>query len=118
MFSFLNYLKSIVFTYEPRPIDLSFIKFEPSAGSVKSECSDCIVIVQGLFSSKNSFEKIGKEFSEQGRTVYIPDIRCHGSFNNWCDEFSYQAMIVDLDNFLKKNNIKRCILIGKRFNKF
>ena len=69
-----------------------------------------IIILHGLFGSSDNWLTVGKKLSEHHR-VYLLDQRNHGqSFHD--DDFTYDAMALDLHQFVQKNKIKNFVLIG------
>lgn len=69
-----------------------------------------IVVIHGLFGSKENLNVIAKPLSEK-HTVINVDVRNHGlSFH--CEEMTYALMADDIVQLLNHLNYRNCILIG------
>lgn len=69
------------------------------------------IILHGFLGMGDNWKTLGQQFSEQGYEVHLVDQRNHGrSFHD--DHFSYEDMVVDLKNYLDKNNLNEIILLG------
>lgn len=69
-----------------------------------------IVILHGLFGSSDNWMSISKKLAEN-YTVWLLDQRNHGQSPH-DNDFTYDAMAEDLDEFLKQHNISNPILLG------
>jgi esterase len=69
-----------------------------------------VIIIHGLFGMSDNWNSIGKKLSDNFN-VHIIDLRNHGrSFHN--NNFSYNDMSNDLQEYLLQHNIQKPILIG------
>ncbi|MCE7995928.1 MAG: alpha/beta fold hydrolase [Roseivirga sp.] len=69
-----------------------------------------LIVLHGLFGSSDNWLTLGKRFAEDFK-VYIIDQRNHGqSFHS--DEFSYESMAADLQQFIHSKNIERPHVLG------
>lgn len=69
-----------------------------------------LVILHGLFGTLDNWMTLGKAFAEN-HTVYLVDQRNHGQSPH-DDEFNYDVMAADLDEFLHSKQIKNPVLLG------
>ena len=93
----------------PEPVELAFVKYEPSSGLDHSKAP--ILIHHGIFSSKEAW-KIGQEIANHTKHVVIClDARDHGDSPK-TQEFTFQAMISDQVQFFKTHKIEKAMLIG------
>lgn len=69
-----------------------------------------LIILHGLFGSLDNWLTLGKEFAEF-RKVYLVDQRNHGQSPH-SDEFSYEAMAADLDEFIQEHDIHDAAILG------
>ena len=69
-----------------------------------------MVILHGLFGSSDNWQRIGKELSSRFR-VFLVDQRNHGHSPH-SNDFSYELMSDDLDEFLEENDLEDVILVG------
>ncbi|XP_065663514.1 sn-1-specific diacylglycerol lipase ABHD11 isoform X2 [Hydra vulgaris] len=73
---------------------------------------DPIIVSHGLFGSKKNWRSLCKRINElTGRMVVAFDSVNHGSSSHHSD-MSFEAMVYDLQNLLKKLQIKKSILVG------
>lgn len=70
-----------------------------------------VIILHGLFGLSDNWVSIGKKISENNFCVYIPDMRNHGRSPK-SNEFNYDLMTGDLDQFIRQNSIETPVLIG------
>lgn len=71
---------------------------------------DPLVILHGLFGSADNWQTLGREFAKDF-TVYLVDQRNHGHSPH-SDEFSYELMAQDLQEFFVEQNIEKATIIG------
>ncbi|XP_077880031.1 sn-1-specific diacylglycerol lipase ABHD11 isoform X2 [Ictidomys tridecemlineatus] len=91
---------------KPRPLPLSYRLLDGET------TLPAIVILHGLFGSKNNFNSIAKALAQQtGRRVLTVDARNHGDSPHSPDA-SYKAMCQDLQNLLPQLGLAPCALIG------
>jgi esterase len=69
-----------------------------------------LIILHGLFGSSDNWYSLSKVFSESF-TVYAIDQRNHGQSPH-SDEFNYELLTEDLEQFLKEHSIDNPIVIG------
>lgn len=69
-----------------------------------------IIILHGLFGSSDNWLTISKKLADK-YSIYLLDVRNHGQSPH-SDDHSYQAMVEDLAEFTKDNNIEKPIIIG------
>jgi len=69
-----------------------------------------IVIIHGLFGSSDNWLTIGRVLAEQNQ-VYLIDQRNHGKSPH-TEEWDYQTMAEDLNEFVKSQNIQNPIVLG------
>lgn len=68
------------------------------------------IILHGVFGSSDNWLSVGKQLSQHFE-VFIIDLRNHGdSFHN--DEFTHEAMVHDLEDFLAEHSIENPIIMG------
>jgi esterase len=70
-----------------------------------------LVILHGLFGSSDNWQTQARMFAEKYH-VYIVDQRNHGHSEHTIDEFNYQIMSDDLNDFLEHHNLLNVILLG------
>lgn len=70
-----------------------------------------IIILHGVFGSSDNWFTVSKMIADKGFAVYTLDARNHGQSPK-SDEFSYDLMAEDLDEFLNHYQIKNPIIIG------
>ncbi len=69
-----------------------------------------LLIFHGLFGQSDNFTTLAKQFAEH-YTVHTIDLRNHGrSFHS--DDMSFEAMTVDILNYLDFHQISECYLLG------
>lgn len=69
-----------------------------------------LIILHGLFGSSDNWLTLGRRFAEDYK-VYLLDQRNHGqSFHD--DEFTYEAMANDLEQFINQKGIEKAHIIG------
>lgn len=69
-----------------------------------------IVILHGLFGSGNNWHTVGKKLAES-HEVFLIDQRNHGKSPH-SNEFNYQVMVKDIEEFFDDHNIECALLIG------
>ncbi len=70
-----------------------------------------ILILHGLFGSKRNWFSIAKAIANFGYKVWVLDLRNHGD-SEWSKNHTYFDLALDVDNFLRENNISDACLIG------
>lgn len=69
------------------------------------------VILHGFLGMSDNWKTLGAKFSEEGFEMHLVDQRNHGkSFHD--DEFNYEILIVDLNNYCSEHGLKDIILLG------
>lgn len=69
-----------------------------------------LVILHGLFGSLDNWQTHGKKLAEYFE-VYLVDQRNHGH-SGWSDEFNYDLLADDLNEFIEDHSLEDVILIG------
>lgn len=69
-----------------------------------------LLILHGLFGSSDNWLTIGKKLAEQYK-VYLIDQRNHGR-SPWSNEWNYEAMSADLNEFVEDHALQDFVLIG------
>jgi pimeloyl-ACP methyl ester carboxylesterase len=69
-----------------------------------------LIILHGLFGSLDNWLTLAKEFAEF-REVYLVDQRNHGNSPH-SNEFNYQVMAEDLNEFIKEHGIENPAILG------
>lgn len=70
-----------------------------------------LVMLHGVFGSSDNLFTVSKTIAEQGFCVYTLDARNHGQSPR-SEEFDYEAMAADLNEFLTDNNIENPVILG------
>lgn len=91
-------------------VDLAYERFDPKDPAGPEDVP--LVFLHGLFGSKINNKSVSKILSRDLRkSVYCLDLRNHGdSPHN--PRHDYPSLAADVENFLDKEDIKSCILIG------
>ena len=72
-----------------------------------------VVICHGMLGSHQNWSTIGKRINQEtSRSVYLPDMRNHGSSPH-SEYMTYYDMASDVYCFIKKHNLEKVVLIGK-----
>ena len=72
-----------------------------------------VVICHGMLGSHQNWSTIGKRINQEtNRSVYLPDMRNHGSSPH-SEDMTYYDMASDIDCFIKKHKLDKVVLIGK-----
>ncbi len=74
------------------------------------EQGQAIIIMHGLFGSSDNWLTIGKALSENYQ-VYLLDLPNHGKSPH-TDDFNYKAMVEDVWQFIRDENIDNPVIIG------
>tara|TARA_B100000508_G_scaffold137355_1_gene131584 strand:+ start:103348 stop:104109 length:762 start_codon:yes stop_codon:yes gene_type:complete len=69
-----------------------------------------LIILHGLFGSLDNWQTHGKKLAEYFE-VYLVDQRNHGK-SGWSEDFNYDFMADDLNEFIEEHNLEDVILIG------
>lgn len=70
-----------------------------------------LVVLHGVFGSSDNLFTVCRSIAEKGYEVYILDARNHGQSER-SEEFSYEAMAGDLDQFLSDHGIRTPVILG------
>lgn len=70
-----------------------------------------ILILHGVFGSSDNWFSISKMIAEKGYAIYAIDARNHGQSPR-SEEFSYELMADDLNEFIVDNQLIKPIIIG------
>lgn len=69
-----------------------------------------LLILHGYFGMSDNWKTLGTKFSKNYQ-VHLIDQRNHGrSF--WSDNFNYELMAQDIENYIKHHNLKEVTLLG------
>ena len=69
------------------------------------------VVLHGVFGSSDNLFTVCKKIAEAGFEVHILDARNHGQSPR-SEEFSYEVMAADLNEYLLANNLNNPIILG------
>jgi pimeloyl-ACP methyl ester carboxylesterase len=69
------------------------------------------VVLHGVFGSSDNLFTVCKKLAEAGFEVHILDARNHGQSPR-SEEFNYEVMAADLNEYLDENNIQNPIIMG------
>lgn len=69
-----------------------------------------LIILHGLFGSSDNWQTHGKKLAEYFE-VYLVDQRNHGK-SDWSEEFNYELMAEDLNEFIEEQGLDEVIIIG------
>ncbi|RZJ63399.1 MAG: alpha/beta fold hydrolase [Flavobacterium sp.] len=70
-----------------------------------------LVIIHGFLGTSDNWKTFSGQYAEQGFQVHALDMRNHGkSFHS--DVSNYEAMVNDVAEYLKANQIESCYMIG------
>src|SRR5205085_10017939 len=69
-----------------------------------------LVILHGLFGSSDNWQGLAKRLGQQF-SVYAVDLRNHGNSPH-AEEFNFQSMAADLQEFFADHQISRAHLLG------
>ncbi|MBW2962411.1 alpha/beta fold hydrolase [Mesonia aestuariivivens] len=69
------------------------------------------LILHGFLGMSDNWKTLGAKFSEAGYQVHLIDQRNHGRSPH-TDEFNYQVMAKDINEYCKKNKLENIILLG------
>lgn len=69
-----------------------------------------LIILHGLFGMSDNWMTISKRIAKK-HTVFLPDIRNHG-LSPHTDDFNYELIAGDLDEFISQQNLNEVRLIG------
>jgi len=69
-----------------------------------------LIILHGFLGSLDNWFSLGKRFADKHQ-VYLLDARNHG-LSPHSDEFSYDAMVEDLKEFIEQEKLENVILLG------
>ncbi|OAW00096.1 hypothetical protein PTTG_05941 [Puccinia triticina 1-1 BBBD Race 1] len=95
------------------PILPSSEKFEPPQTSGDADRHSPIIILHGLFGSKQNWRSLAKRLSQATlKTVYTLDLRNHGESQATPGFTSYLDYSSDIKHFITTNNLRNVILIG------
>ena len=69
-----------------------------------------VIILHGLFGAAKNWNSIAKQMARKYRILTL-DLRNHGR-SPWCSSMSYPEMAQDIADFIIKNDLKNCALVG------
>ncbi|MAN27388.1 MULTISPECIES: alpha/beta fold hydrolase [Mesonia] len=69
------------------------------------------IILHGFLGMSDNWKTLGKRFTDEGFEVHLVDQRNHGRSPH-TEEFSYELMAQDIQEYCDKNNLKDIILLG------
>jgi len=70
-----------------------------------------LLILHGFLGMSDNWKTLGTKYAEAGFQVHLLDLRNHGrSFHS--DEFTYEAMVQDVYDYCRENNLTNIDLIG------
>ena len=73
-----------------------------------------VIICHGMLGSHQNWSVIGRKINQQtDRSVYLPDMRNHGSSPH-SNGMTYYDMASDVNNFIRKRDLGEVILMGKK----
>jgi len=70
-----------------------------------------LIILHGLFGQSDNWNTLAKRFAENGFQVFAIDQRNHG-LSPHSNEWDYQAMAADLNEFIHAHHLQQPILLG------
>ena len=70
-----------------------------------------LIILHGLFGQSDNWNTLAKRFGEKGFHVFTVDQRNHG-LSHHDDEWDYQVMAMDLNEFIETHQLNNVILLG------
>ncbi len=70
-----------------------------------------LIILHGLFGQSDNWNTLAKRFAEKGFRVFTIDQRNHG-LSPHSNEWNYNVMASDLNEFIKFHNLEEPILLG------
>lgn len=93
-------------------VTLPATDYKPSKGHEINEKLPRIVLLHGLFGSKQNYRSVGKEISEKShhRTTGL-DLRNHGDAE-WAAPQNYSALANDVISYLDSHKLRDVILVG------
>ncbi|KZT34007.1 alpha/beta-hydrolase [Sistotremastrum suecicum HHB10207 ss-3] len=98
-------------TLSSRAVSLAFEKY-PAPGSLSSEKEGALVILHGLFGSKQNWRSLSKLLAQRlGTDVWALDLRNHGTSPH-AEPMDYRSMADDVHHFLDQQELKRVVLLG------
>ncbi|KZS92047.1 alpha/beta-hydrolase [Sistotremastrum niveocremeum HHB9708] len=98
-------------TLSSRAVSLAFEKY-PASGSLSSEKEGALVILHGLFGSKQNWRSLSKLLAQRlGTDVWALDLRNHGTSPH-AKPMDYRSMADDVHHFLDQQELKRVVLLG------
>ncbi|GAA5929560.1 hypothetical protein JCM3775_002375 [Rhodotorula graminis] len=95
----------------PVPVELSFEKQAPSAGSGSSRAP--LVVLHGLYGSKQNWRSLAKGMAAKlERDIYTLDLRNHGASPHR-RECSYEDLAADVKAFIEqRERLSDCVVVG------
>ncbi|CAG8555836.1 3083_t:CDS:10 [Ambispora leptoticha] len=92
---------------EENPVKLEFLEYEPPRLHAPHE-SPPLVILHGLFGSKQNWKSLAKAFAQRLNTK---DLRNHGESPH-SPVHTYKAMAKDVAEFLNEHKLRKTVIIG------
>lgn len=70
-----------------------------------------LLVIHGFMGMGDNWKTLGGQYAKAGFEVHTPDMRNHGkSFHS--EEFTYEAMVEDIAEYITANNLGKVDLIG------
>ncbi|CAG8537092.1 4687_t:CDS:10 [Dentiscutata erythropus] len=92
-------------------VKLSFIQFDPPMRNGSYESSP-LIILHGLFGSKQNWRSLAKVFAQRLNTrVFTLDLRNHGESPH-SEVHNYEVMAEDVVTFMNERQLKRTVVMG------
>ncbi|KAF0534977.1 alpha/beta hydrolase [Gigaspora margarita] len=92
-------------------VKLSFTQFDPPKLNESHESSP-LIILHGLFGSKNNWRSLAKVFAQRLNTrVFTLDLRNHGESPH-SEVHNYEVMAKDVVTFMNDHQLKRTVVMG------
>ncbi len=70
-----------------------------------------LVILHGFLGLSDNWFRLAKKWSADGFQVHLVDLRNHGD-SFWDDEFNFEVLTEDLENYIRYYDLKRPHLLG------
>lgn len=93
-------------------VRLSYTKFESVNKGAHPVANHPVLILHGLFGSKQNWQTLAKNLKEKlNQTVITVDGRNHGASDHDADQ-SYEAQSQDIEDLLRDLDIPKAVIIG------
>jgi pimeloyl-ACP methyl ester carboxylesterase len=94
------------------PVELSYERYPPPADTPCTSSSSALVILHGLFGSKQNWRSLSRAFAQKlGIPVYALDLRNHGQSPH-VETMKNTAMAADVARFLRDHALDKVTLMG------